>query len=73
VEHRRQQVTGITISAGVAVYPEHGPTGHAVLRAADAALYQAKRAGRNRVCAASVLPAPETPAALPRSGASAAR
>jgi len=42
-------VTGITISAGVAVYPEHGPTGHAVLRAADAALYQAKIAGRDCV------------------------
>ena len=49
IEHRRQQVTGITISAGVAVYPEHGPTGHAVLRAADAALYQAKIAGRDCV------------------------
>ena len=49
IEHRRQQVTGITISAGVAVYPEHGPTGHAVLRAADAALYQAKIGGRDCV------------------------
>jgi diguanylate cyclase (GGDEF)-like protein/PAS domain S-box-containing protein len=49
IEHRRQQVTGSTISAGVAVYPEHGPTGHAVLRAADAALYQAKIAGRDCV------------------------
>jgi diguanylate cyclase (GGDEF)-like protein/PAS domain S-box-containing protein len=49
IEHRRQQVTGVTISAGVAVFPEHGPAGHAVLRAADAALYQAKAAGRDAV------------------------
>jgi diguanylate cyclase (GGDEF)-like protein len=49
IDHRRQQVAGGTISAGVAVYPEHGPTGHAVLRAADAALYQAKIAGRDCV------------------------
>jgi diguanylate cyclase (GGDEF)-like protein/PAS domain S-box-containing protein len=49
IEHRRQQVTGVTISAGVAVFPEHGPAGHTVLRAADAALYQAKSAGRDAV------------------------
>jgi len=49
VEHRRQQVPGVTISAGVAVFPEHGPAGHAVLRAADAALYRAKSAGRDAV------------------------
>ena len=49
IEHRRQQVTGVTISAGVAVFPEHGPASHAVLRAADAALYQAKSAGRDAV------------------------
>ena len=49
IEHRRQQVGGVTISAGVAVFPEHGPAGHAVLRSADAALYQAKAAGRDAV------------------------
>ncbi len=49
VEHRRQSLTGVTLSAGVAIFPEHGPTGDAVLRAADAALYQAKARGRNRI------------------------
>jgi diguanylate cyclase (GGDEF)-like protein len=49
IEHRRQPVTGVTISAGVAVYPEHGPAGHSVLRSADAALYQAKSAGRDTI------------------------
>ena len=40
---------GITLSIGVAVYPEHGRTIDDVLRAADNALYRAKREGRNRV------------------------
>jgi diguanylate cyclase (GGDEF)-like protein len=39
----------VTASLGVAVFPEHGFTASAVLRAADAALYQAKDEGRDRV------------------------
>jgi diguanylate cyclase (GGDEF)-like protein len=39
----------VTISAGVAAFPEHGATGEALVRAADAALYQAKAGGRNQV------------------------
>ena len=39
----------MTISGGVATFPDHGPTGDAVLRAADAALYQAKARGRDRI------------------------
>ena len=38
-----------TISLGAAVYPFHGETGEAVLRAAEQALAEAKTAGRNRV------------------------
>ena len=49
IEHRRQQVGSVTISAGVAMFPDHGPTGDAVLRAADAALYRAKALGRDRI------------------------
>jgi diguanylate cyclase (GGDEF)-like protein len=37
------------ISIGVAACPTHGRTGEALFRAADAALYAAKRAGKNRV------------------------
>jgi diguanylate cyclase (GGDEF)-like protein len=39
----------VTISGGAAVYPEHGTTRDELVRAADAALYMAKQAGRNRV------------------------
>lgn len=37
----------VTVSIGIAVFPDHGHTGAAVLRAADEALYAAKRAGRD--------------------------
>ncbi|MGZ9165644.1 MAG: diguanylate cyclase, partial [Anaerolineales bacterium] len=40
---------GITLSAGVAIYPQHGLTIENVVRAADAALYHAKQKGRDRV------------------------
>ncbi len=36
------------ISCGVAIFPDHGSTGDAVLQAADAALYAAKTGGRNQ-------------------------
>lgn len=42
----------ITISGGVATFPEDGATAEAVLDAADRALYIAKRQGRNRVIGA---------------------
>jgi diguanylate cyclase (GGDEF)-like protein/putative nucleotidyltransferase with HDIG domain len=38
----------ITISFGLATYPEHGETAASLLRAADEALYAAKDSGRNR-------------------------
>lgn len=39
----------LTISAGIAVYPEHGQTWTEVIQTADQALLQAKRKGRNRI------------------------
>jgi diguanylate cyclase (GGDEF)-like protein/PAS domain S-box-containing protein len=42
----------ITLSIGVAIYPEHGRTIEIVLRAADDALYRAKQEGRDRVITA---------------------
>ena len=47
-----QGVDQVTVSIGVANFPENGPTWEAVLSAADKALYAAKQAGRNRVATA---------------------
>ncbi|MFP4611605.1 MAG: diguanylate cyclase domain-containing protein, partial [Thiohalophilus sp.] len=45
----RQREIFTTCSIGVASYPHDGKTVSDILRTADAALYEAKRAGRNRV------------------------
>lgn len=47
----------VTVSTGVATYPTHGTSCRELLRAADAALYAAKRDGRDRVCVAHAEPA----------------
>ena len=41
----------VTVSAGVAASPEHGSTVSELVRAADVALFAAKKAGRDRVVA----------------------
>ncbi|HEY7674974.1 MAG TPA: diguanylate cyclase [Burkholderiales bacterium] len=47
------RLNGVTASLGVALYPDHGGSAEALMRAADRALYEAKRAGRDqvRICA----------------------
>jgi len=40
----------ITLSIGIAMYPEDGQTSEELLQAADLALYRAKKEGRDRVC-----------------------
>ncbi|MCX2860493.1 EAL domain-containing protein [Paucibacter sp. PLA-PC-4] len=44
----QSQVVCVTASAGVALWPEHVCSPHALLKAADAAMYEAKSRGRNR-------------------------
>jgi diguanylate cyclase (GGDEF)-like protein len=39
----------VTVSVGVAAFPEHGPDPGALIKAADDALYAAKRGGKNKV------------------------
>jgi diguanylate cyclase (GGDEF)-like protein len=53
---RRPGVFGpqTTVSVGVATFPEDGRVARGLVDAADAALYQAKSQGRNRVVAAGV-------------------
>jgi diguanylate cyclase (GGDEF)-like protein len=56
VRLRGEAMGAITVSLGLAALPEHGVTPDALLAAADSALYEAKRAGRDRVMCAPVDP-----------------
>ncbi|MEU4471819.1 diguanylate cyclase [Micromonospora sp. NPDC023888] len=70
----------VTVSVGIAVYPDNGSTGREVLEAADDALYAAKAAGRDTYRVAEVRPDVDTreipvlagavspPDGLPRAG-----
>jgi diguanylate cyclase (GGDEF)-like protein len=51
----------LSISGGVAEYPRHGLDAAGLLHAADEALYEAKRAGRNKVLPASEGGVPRVP------------
>jgi diguanylate cyclase (GGDEF)-like protein len=74
VSHAGRALGPITVSAGVASFPDHAATTEALVAAADAALYQAKAQGRDRVVLASlpqaVQTAPPAPAP-PRHGSGA--
>jgi diguanylate cyclase (GGDEF)-like protein len=50
----------LTASFGLAAYPEHGLAGDMLLRAADTALYRAKREGRDRVMVAVAADVPHS-------------
>jgi diguanylate cyclase (GGDEF)-like protein len=52
IEHRGTRLSQITASFGVSSYPEDAVDPRLLLEAADAALYVAKAAGRNRVSVA---------------------
>ncbi len=53
VIHQGRPMGMLTISVGVAVFPEHGVSPKELMSAADAALYEAKRSGRDQVSVAS--------------------
>ncbi len=53
VIYQGRSLGAVTISAGVAAFPKDGAAAAEIIAAADAALYAAKRAGRDRVMLAS--------------------
>jgi diguanylate cyclase (GGDEF)-like protein/PAS domain S-box-containing protein len=54
VLHQGRSMGMLTISIGVAVFPEHGTSPKELMAAADAALYEAKRNGRDQIAIASL-------------------
>jgi len=51
--HQGKSLGMVTISVGVAEFPQHGMSPKELMASADAALYEAKRGGRDRVVVAS--------------------
>jgi len=49
LHHNGQELGSITISVGVASYPQHGKNRDTLIKSADESLYKAKEGGRNRV------------------------
>ncbi len=49
VAHLGRSLGTLTVSIGVAGFPEHGSTPEGLLKRADAAMYRAKQAGRDKV------------------------
>ncbi|MDX1377439.1 MAG: diguanylate cyclase [Anaerolineales bacterium] len=49
IHHAGRSYDGATLSMGIAVYPQHGKSKDEVIQNADAALYQAKRNGRDQI------------------------
>jgi diguanylate cyclase (GGDEF)-like protein len=53
IEHDHHPLGPVTLSIGLAIYPDNGESARAALQAADVALYQAKHAGRDRIIPAT--------------------
>jgi diguanylate cyclase (GGDEF)-like protein/PAS domain S-box-containing protein len=56
LRHRGTALATLTLSIGVATFPEHGSCSEELLRIADQSLYQSKSAGRDCVTVASPMP-----------------
>jgi diguanylate cyclase (GGDEF)-like protein len=48
--HEGRELPPITVSIGLAMFPEHGEQPEEMMRLADQAVYRAKSQGRNQVC-----------------------
>lgn len=55
LKHQGRTLDPVSISAGIASFPEHGSTTEELLRVADQGLYQSKADGRDRVTIATVV------------------
>jgi diguanylate cyclase (GGDEF)-like protein len=49
IVHDGRGIGPVTLSIGIAMFPDHAATSEALLQVADVALYRAKGSGRNRV------------------------
>ncbi len=56
IAHEGSVLSPVTLTVGVAVYPDHGTDMTELLRSADAAMYEAKHAGGDRVQVAQTEP-----------------
>ena len=57
VRHGKQLLGAVTISVGIATFPENAESVEQLIKAADDALYRAKEEGRDRVlCAQPLVP-----------------
>ena len=54
ITHQGRSLGMVTISVGVAAFPQHGTSPKELMASADAALYEAKRRGRDQVVVATV-------------------
>jgi len=55
MDYQNRDLGAVTLSIGVATFPEHGETAEEVLKTADKCLYAAKSEGRDRVSVATRL------------------
>jgi diguanylate cyclase (GGDEF)-like protein len=53
LQHKKQSLGSLTVSIGVAAFPEHGSTSEELLKLADQCLYESKARGRDVVTVAS--------------------
>ena len=63
LHHRAKPLGPITVSLGLALFPDHTAGPDSLIRVADEALYEAKRAGRDRVIVGRAAPASDAASA----------